>query len=236
MKSVDIPATFNIPFGNSAGGGFIRAVPEASQIGIQDGAASLTTGFPPLNFLPLGSGGVPPFGSDFNGLLYQITGWSRWQKAQGPIAWDSAFSAAVGGYPKGSIVAAAAFGNFWLCTADDNTTDPDTGGANWQRFSVNSLNARTVTSSANFTVGATDVFLGLKRTSSPGATAITLRNDSLLGYVQVEDLTGNFNDFNVTILPPTGTIAGLANYVMNIDRQSAKFTYYADSDTWSIAT
>ena len=61
MLASAIPIKFPIPFGNSAGGGYIRPIPQASQIGIANGAASLTDGFPPLNFLPLGSGGVPPF-------------------------------------------------------------------------------------------------------------------------------------------------------------------------------
>lgn len=133
MKRVDIPAKFNIPFGFGAGGSFIRTIPEASQIGIQDGAASLTTGFPPLNFLPTGAGGVPPFGADVNGILFESTSWDRWFSAGGPLPWDSAFSAAAGGYAQGAVVqSTVTLGLFWFSIVDDNPTNPDTGGANWR--------------------------------------------------------------------------------------------------------
>lgn len=140
MKLSDLPSgTFPIPFAASAGGGFIRTVPVASQIGITDGAASLTDGFPPLNFLPVGSGGTPPFGQDTNGILNQITQWTRWQNAGALVKYKSAFSTDVGGYPQGAIVASATnSGVVWLCLADDNTTDPDSSSAaNWAGLLTN---------------------------------------------------------------------------------------------------
>ncbi|NTI80468.1 glycine-rich domain-containing protein [Rhizobium rhizogenes] len=149
MKISDIPSKFPIPFGDAAGGGFIRTIPEASQIGIIDGAASLTDGFPPLNFLPVGSGGVPPFGQDMNGILNQITQWSQWQGAGGLAVYDSAFSTDIGGYPKGAILASAvAPGVIWMSTADDNTTNPDgLTPANWVAI-TNRATASTVYSTA----------------------------------------------------------------------------------------
>lgn len=135
MKIADIPTKFTIPFANAAGGGYIRSVPQASQIGITNGAASLTDGFPPLTFLPVGSGGVPPFGQDFNGLLKQVTQWNRWAGAGGVAAYDSAFSTAIGGYPLGSILAGAA-GIVYISTVDDNTSNPTTGGAGWSAIAT----------------------------------------------------------------------------------------------------
>ncbi|NTF54939.1 hypothetical protein G6L12_08535 [Agrobacterium rhizogenes] len=133
MKLSDIPSKFAIPFGASAGGGFIRTIPQASQIGTQDGAASLTDGFPPVTFLPVGSGGTPPWGQDFNGILNQITEWSQWQNAGGLVIYDSTFSTSIGGYPKGAILASSASPGFiWMSTADDNTTNPDgVSPSNW---------------------------------------------------------------------------------------------------------
>ncbi|TJV02483.1 MAG: hypothetical protein E5Y35_27805, partial [Mesorhizobium sp.] len=74
---------------------------------------------------------MPPFGQDMNGILQQITQWSQWQNAGGLVPYDPAFSAAIGGYPKSALLAGAATGVVWLSTADDNTSDPDTSGANW---------------------------------------------------------------------------------------------------------
>lgn len=141
MQASQIPVKFQIPFANAAGGGFIRQVPVASQIGIQGGAASLTDGFPPLTFLPVGSGGVPPFGQDVNGILNQITAWLQWNNAGGMVKWDSTFSTAIGGYPVGSFILNAAGTGFWLCTVDNNATNPDAAGAGWLAIVVTASNA-----------------------------------------------------------------------------------------------
>ena len=132
MQSSNIPAKFPIPFAFAAGAGYIRTVPTASQIGITNGAASLTDGYPPLNSIQQAVGGVPPFMQDTNGILNQTTSWARWFSAGGPVMWDSTFSAAIGGYPMGSVVmSATTFGLAWISTVENNTTNPDIGGAGW---------------------------------------------------------------------------------------------------------
>lgn len=132
MLLSSIPAKFPIPFANSAGPSFIRAIPTASQIGIIGGAASLTDGFPPLNFTPIASGGIPPWGSDMNGILNRITAWDQWYEAGGPILYDATFQSQIGGYPNGAIVGSLTVsGNYWMSTVDSNVTNPDAGGAGW---------------------------------------------------------------------------------------------------------
>ncbi len=131
MKFSDIPLKFQIPFANSAESGYIRAIPQASQIGVTNGAASLTDGFPPLTFLPVGSGGVPPFGQDFNGILNEITQWIQWQNAGGLVTYDATFSTAIGGYPKNALLSGTALGVIWFNTIDNNTANPDSAGAGW---------------------------------------------------------------------------------------------------------
>jgi len=101
MQSTNIPSKIPLPFANSASSTYKYSIPTASQIGITNGKASLTDGFPPLTFTPIGSGGVPPFGGDMNGILYEITAIQQWQEAGGFFPYDSTFSTAIGGYPKG---------------------------------------------------------------------------------------------------------------------------------------
>jgi hypothetical protein len=131
--SSDIPDKLPIPFADAAGGGYIRTIPVASQIGIDDGAASLTDGFVPLNATPIGAGGIPPSIMDMNGILYEISGWSRWIAAGGPVFYDAVFATAIGGYPKGGVVQSAVTpGLFFVSTAENNATNPEGGGAaNW---------------------------------------------------------------------------------------------------------
>lgn len=136
MLAADLPHRFNIPFANAAVAPYIRTIPEASQIGVETGAASLTTGFPPANFETLGAGGVPPFGKDFNGIIKQITQWSQWSAAGGPVGYDSDFATGIGGYPKGAVISSTTFGYLWISLVDANTSDPDAGGANWSPVSL----------------------------------------------------------------------------------------------------
>lgn len=132
LQQSNVPSKFPIPWGNSAGSAYIRSIPVPSQTGIQNCAASLTDGFPPLTFVPASSGGCPPFGADFNGILNQLSAWSRWVGANGPIFYDSGFSAAIGGYPKGTVLwSTVTFGKYWLSTVDNNSSNPDAGGGNW---------------------------------------------------------------------------------------------------------
>jgi hypothetical protein len=152
MKYSQIPAKFPIPFAANAGGGFINPIPQNSQIGIIDGAASLTDGFPPLNFTPVGSGGVPPRGVDFNGILNAITLWSRWQAAGAQVRFDAAFAAAIGGYPMGAMLAGSTSGTVWLNTVDDNITNPEGGSpVGWINLATQSasISVGTDTGSAN---------------------------------------------------------------------------------------
>lgn len=140
MKAIDVPLKLDIPFGDDADPGTIRVVPVTPPV--QVGAASLETGFGPVNMLPIGAGGVPPFGQDMNGILNAATAWARWFSAGAPLYYDSAFSTAIGGYPAGALLQSDTYsGYFYLCTADDNTADPDSAlvVAGWLPFSVQTL-------------------------------------------------------------------------------------------------
>lgn len=141
MQSTDIPSRFPIPFANGAGPGFIRDIPTAASM--TPGAASLTAGFPEVCFQPIGAGGIPPAGEDFNGLLFRVSGWARWQAAGGPVTFNAGFAAAIGGYPLGAFLQSAVTpGLFFVSTAENNVTNPDAGGAGWA--SLIPLKASTV--------------------------------------------------------------------------------------------
>lgn len=139
MLLASIPARFQKVWAVNAAGAYIRTVPVASQIGIQDGAASFDTGFVPDNFTPVPAGGVPPFGQDFNGLLNVMTAWQQWGQAGGPVTYDGTFSTAVNGYPKGAILASSIVqGAQWYSTVDNNTTNPDDPltSSGWARVGI----------------------------------------------------------------------------------------------------
>lgn len=152
MLAADIPELIALPFANS---GTRDTIPTASQIGITDGKASLTDGFPPLTMTPLDSGGVPPTGGDMNGILYRITAVQRWQNAGGIFKYNSAFSTSIGGYPKGAILLSADGVTEWLCTADNTTTNPDSSSTGWVPLAAYGLGVVTGLTNVNVTLTPT---------------------------------------------------------------------------------
>lgn len=124
------PPKIVLPFANS---GTKNTIPVASQIGITDGAASLTDGFPPLTLTPKSAGGVPPFGQDMNGILYAVSAIARWASAGAGYVYDAEFAADanVSGYPKGARILRTDGAGYWINTISGNTSDPEAGGAGW---------------------------------------------------------------------------------------------------------
>ena len=126
MLSSAVPDKFPLYWAVGADPAYVRDIPEDSQIGVQDGAASLTTGFPPDTFTQIAAGGTPPFGTDFNGIFRQITQIQQWQQAGGQWKYDSAFATAIGGYPSGAILQSnVVLTRQWQSFVDSNLTDPD---------------------------------------------------------------------------------------------------------------
>jgi len=148
MQSSNIPSKIPLPFAYAAGSSYKNTIPTASQIGITNGKASLTDGFPPLTFQPLSSGGVPPFGADFNGILNEITSIQQWQEAGGFFPFDATFASQVGGYPKGAVIQSATFNGFWVSNIENNSSNPDTNGvtAGWVPFGFDKGLGITLTS------------------------------------------------------------------------------------------
>ena len=125
-----IPYKFLEIFGKNAPGTMITTpIPQTTVSGIR---ASQDLGFPVLTATAIGAGGTPPDARDFNGVLQYLSAWAQWQQAGGPLYYDSAFSTAIGGYPAGTILSnASIIGSIWVCLIDNNTSNPDAGGANW---------------------------------------------------------------------------------------------------------
>lgn len=109
-----------------------NTIPVPSQIGIVAGAASYETGFPPLTMTDPDAGGVPPSGLDFNGIFFALSATDVWYCCGAGFPYDGTFAVAIGGYPKGSQVLAASGSGYWFCTVDNNTSNPDAGGAGWE--------------------------------------------------------------------------------------------------------
>lgn len=153
MQKTNAPVQTTVVFASGAGSSYIRNIPVASQIGITNGAASYTDGFVPLNMTPIASGGVPPYGQDFNGILNALSKAIQWEQAGFFYPFQSSFSTAIGGYPQGTIVLRSDGLGAWLSVADNNTGNPDAAGGatNWLAIRANAGSTSIALAGANVT-------------------------------------------------------------------------------------
>lgn len=127
MNFTSVPASITEVWGVSADPANIRVIPATTGT---PGAASLDLGFPPINFVNPNAGGIPPFGQDFNGAFNQLYAWAQRVEAGGAVPFNSAFSTAISGYPKGALIVGTSLG-LWFNQADGNTNDPNSVTTNW---------------------------------------------------------------------------------------------------------
>ncbi|QIC87498.1 hypothetical protein F0336_14010 [Serratia liquefaciens] len=176
MLSSSFPKRLPVPFADS---GEKQVIPTPSQIAIEGGRASYTDGFPPLTRTPISAGGIPPWGTDFNGVLNDITQAIRWYNSGMQYSFDSAFSASVGGYPKGAILLKSSLSGLWQNSTENNTSNPDSGGAGWTDLTSGRLiNVRTFTSSTAYTPTPGTAFIIVEVQGAGGAGAGILATSS----------------------------------------------------------
>lgn len=193
MQASQTPTLVPLAF---AANGTKNIIPEASQIGVTPGAASLNDGFPPLTFTPVAAGGVPPAGGDFNGVLNLITASIRWAHGGGRYAFSSTFAADanVSGYPAGAELMSADLQGAWLSLNDSNTDNPDTGpGTKWVPSRAYGVTAVTGLTNANVTL--TPAQAAKNRITLAGALTANVQiifPTWLRDWVMVNNTTGAF--------------------------------------------
>lgn len=89
------------------------------------GRAGYDVGFPPINMTPVAAGGIPPFGQDMNGILFDLSKAIQYTQSGVHFPFDSAFATAIGGYPIGAIVSDASDKSIlWINGTLNNTAYP----------------------------------------------------------------------------------------------------------------
>src|SRR5882724_5204183 len=121
-----IPATVFLPqpFANNADPAFINSIPNTGGVGPE---ATWNLGFPPTTMQEEVSGGKPPLGQDFNGILNALSTHVFAQQAGQLYRYAANVSTAIGGYPVGTMLGMADGAGAWLNLNAANTTDPDGG-------------------------------------------------------------------------------------------------------------
>lgn len=92
---ISTPNQITVPFATS---GLKNAIPAAANP--VTGNAGYDAGFPATNMTPKEAGGIPPFGQDFNGILFDITTALQFIEAGGVFPYSSSFATTAGGFAR----------------------------------------------------------------------------------------------------------------------------------------
>ena len=150
MLKSSAPTQLTVAFASGAGAGPMNAIPIPASS--TSGAASWTTGFTSVNMEPIASGGIPPFGADFNGIFNALSNAQIWEQAGYLYPYSSAFATAIGGYPAGASLQMASGLGLWINQADNNSTNPDSSAsANWIELRANAGSTSIALSGASVT-------------------------------------------------------------------------------------
>lgn len=149
------PTLYAVPFANT---GARNIIPDAAS---GTNLASFTEGFPPITMIPISSGGIPPEGKDFNGILFDLSQHTVWQNAGGMYKFDATLAAAIGGYSIGMVLMNNA-GTAWYYSAiNNNTGDFNTNsaliGVSWLPYAGSVVTGLTrVARTSNTVLGVAD--------------------------------------------------------------------------------
>lgn len=190
------PTTLVEPFAKSGAKNTIPVTASATP-----GLASLDTGFPSLTMTPVISGGVPPSGLDFNGILNWITQHTAWVNAGGMFTFDAAMATFIGGYPVGMVLAAndglSSYVNVSAGNSTDFNTTPAAIGVSWLPYGGAAVAATGVTAIA--TTGGTTTLTGLQSarqtinvTGVLASNATIVFPDAMRGWTVNNNTTGAF--------------------------------------------
>lgn len=115
-----------------ANSGLKNNIPQASSP--ITGNVGYDRGFTEVNMAPKEAGGIPPYGQDMNGILYDLSLAIQYIQSGISFPFDSTFATSIGGYAKGAIVSDASDNSIlWVNDTANNISAPDVSG--WIRIS-----------------------------------------------------------------------------------------------------
>lgn len=239
MSGVVTPPVIVEPFGTGAADpAYITLpIPVDSQIGVIDGAASFTDGFPPLTMSdPETEGGVPPFGQDMNGILYMVTAFCAMLQAGQKVPYDIDASTAFFGYAIGAQVASVATpGRVWTNYVDGNTNDPDAVDTGWA--ASDPLYPAPIAPAAGtyddvVLPGASDYAIDIDTTAGDVIETgfIAQRNGQRL--IRTNTGPNNYTIDTLTGSAATNQVRGIPGGITLVQYQTVTLEYVATLDKW----
>lgn len=130
------------PFANN---GSKNSIQNTRQKGQDPEDATWSDGFPNVTMQPIESGGLPPKGMDFNGILHALSASIVHQQKGGFFYYDANHAKNIGGYHAGAILIADDNSKLFISTIDNNPNNPNQNINGWQILAGAGVNADTAT-------------------------------------------------------------------------------------------
>ncbi len=128
-----------------ASNGSKNTIQNTRQTGQDPEDATWSEGFPNVTMQPMESGGLPPKGMDFNGILHALSASIVHQQKGGFFYFDSNHANAIGGYSTGAILIADDNRRLFISKIDKNKTNPNQNPTGWKILAGEGVNATTAT-------------------------------------------------------------------------------------------
>lgn len=164
-----------------------------------DNSATYRLGFPPLTMQSIRLGGKPPKGTDFNGVLFDITENISFLCKGGRYQYNAGLSTLIGGYPEGSNLLLDDNVTEVVSTVAGNQNNPNTDMTGWT-FKPNRTTAEYVIDASGETQQQVNYNGGSKWHSRVGGY---LKNERVVltncGIVK-STIDGNTNDPNSNMM------------------------------------
>lgn len=206
---------------------------------VTPGQASYNLGFPPATRTPKTSGGVPPFGVDMNGILFETTSNIVWLQAGMGYSWNSTFSTTNSGYAIGAVLRSAI--DPWLYfynRSAGNVNNPDVSTAGWTVYSplANQHGTQTIVLASGTTnnqvIAAGTSLINLDTTA--GAATLTGLVPEFDGQIIVVRVTG-VNNLTLTaedVLSSAANRWRVPTDLTLVNKQTQAFKNYASIPGW----
>ena len=124
-----------------AANGSKNNIQNTRQTGQDPEDATWSDGFPNVTMQPIESGGLPPKGMDFNGILNALSATIVHMQKGNLFYFDKAYCDAFGGYQKGAILLADDGTKVFISVADKNTNNPNQNPQYWEVIAGIGINA-----------------------------------------------------------------------------------------------
>lgn len=171
---ISIPKFFQRAFAQNGGKQDVPITGDTS-----GGRASYDVGFPPITRTNIVAGGIPPFGTDFNGVLYDVSHAIQYVQSGVSFPFNQDFATEIGGYEIGAIVSDESDKSLlWINGIALNTSFP-TG---WMQFSLKP---------------ATETVLGISRVATQAETTLGVVDNA---FVTPKKFIDSFKGSAVSLL------------------------------------